>query len=116
MNKILVVSIAALFALMVFVGESQQQSTFPPPTVHYGCTCMGKPQGVRSQFGANAAGGFGGRGGFGGQHRGPPAGADAGARQFPRFGENGRPPMPDMSQLPAHWSHLVTCWWCKPWW
>ena len=52
MNEALVASIAALVTLMVFVGESQQQTA---PTVHYGCTCMGQPQRERPQFGDNEA-------------------------------------------------------------
>ena len=98
MNKALVASIAALFTLMVFVGESQQQTA---PTVHYGCTCMGQPQRERPQFGDNEASGFGGRGG---QRRGPPQGGDRdGARGGARGGDQERP-QPDMSQLPAAFS------------
>ena len=62
MNKILVVSIAALFTLMVFVGESQQQTTAPPeppaPTIYEGCTCVGKPQRDRPERERREAGWF----------------------------------------------------------
>ena len=87
MNKILVVSIAALFTLMVFVGESQQQSsTFPPPVVYEGCTCVGKPERPESE--ENVAGRFGDR-------RGPRHGGRGGRRDHPQ---------PDLSLLPAAFS------------
>ena len=89
MNKLLVVSVAALVTLMVFVGESQQQTTAPPeppaPTIYEGCTCVGKPQ--RPERERREAGWFG-RGG-------PRSGGRGGRHQRPQ---------PDLSQLPAAFS------------
>ena len=72
MNKFLIVSVAALFTLMVFVEKSQQQTTAPPPTVYEGCTCVGKPERPDSRESDESGERRGGRRGPGRRHHGRP--------------------------------------------